>query len=63
MFVHWRDNKARDAISYAHPDGRDVDPKTLDSEDEKRRWGYDASMTREDLLRLGDKHRGFRYVI
>jgi hypothetical protein len=62
MFVHWRDNKARDAISYAHPDGRDVDPKHLDSEEEKARWGYQG-MTREELLRLGDKHKGFRYVL
>lgn len=62
MFVHWRDNRARDAISYAHPDGRDVDPANLDSEEEKIRWGYQG-MSRDELLRLGDKHRGFRYVL
>lgn len=62
MFVHWRDNKNRDAISYAHLDGRDVDPARLDSEEEKKRWGYE-SMNKEQLLRLGDRHLGFRYVI
>ena len=62
MFVNWRENKARDAISYAHPDGRDVDPARLDHEDEKRRWGYEG-MSRDELLELGDQHRGFRYVV
>ena len=62
IFVNWRDNKARDAISVAHPDGRDVDPALLDSPEEKSRWGYD-NMSKEDLLRLGDKHKGFRYIL
>ena len=62
MFVNWRDNKARDAISYAHPDGRDVDPARLDHEDERKRWGYEG-LSRDELLALGDRHRGFRYVI
>lgn len=62
MFVNWRDNKARDAISYAHPDGRDCDPAKLDDVEEKRRWGYEG-MSREDILLLGDQHKGFRYII
>lgn len=62
IYCNWRDNRARDAISVAHPDGRDVDPALLDSEEEKARWGYQG-MSREQLLRLGDKHKGFRYVI
>jgi len=62
MFVNWRANKRRDAISYAHPDGRDVDPARLDTEEEKTRWGYQG-MSRDQLLALGDRHNGFRYVI
>lgn len=62
MFVNWRANKARDAISPAHPSGRDVDPSLLDTEEEKRRWGYEG-LTRDELLCLGDRHKGFRYVI
>lgn len=62
MFIHWKHNKARDAVSYAHPDGRDVDPARLDHEDEKKRWGYE-SLSRDELLELGDQHRGFRYVL
>lgn len=62
MFCNWRDNKKRDAISFAHRDGRDVDPSRLDTEAEKQRWGYEG-YTRDQLLRLGDKHNAFRYVI
>lgn len=62
MFINWRSNRAREAISHAHPDGRDVDPARLDSEGEKGRWGYQG-LTREELLRLGDQHKGFRYII
>ncbi|KIW37713.1 uncharacterized protein PV06_10344 [Exophiala oligosperma] len=62
MFINWRHNKARDAISYAHPDGRDVDPARLAHDDEKARWGYEG-YSHEELLRLGDQHRGFRYVL
>lgn len=62
MFVNWRENKRRDAISYAHPDGRDVDPARLDTEEEKQRWGYQG-MSRDEILNLGDRHKGFRYVV
>lgn len=62
MFINWRANKSRDAISYAHPDGRDVDPAKLDDPEEKRRWGYEG-MTGEEILMLGDRHKGFRYII
>lgn len=62
MFINWRANRTRDAISYAHPDGRDVDPARLDHEEEKKRWGYE-DMSHDELLRLGDLHKGFRYVI
>lgn len=62
MFVNWRDNKARDKISYAHPDGSSVDPAKLDSDEEKKRWGYEG-MTRDQILALGDQHKGFRYII
>lgn len=62
MWSNWRRNKARDAISFAHPDGRDVDPSLLDHPDEQKRWGYEG-MTKDQLLALGDAHRGFRYVI
>jgi hypothetical protein len=61
MGVNYKENKRRDAISYAHLDGRDVDPLKLDSEEEKARWGYQG-YTRQQLLELGDKHLGFRYV-
>lgn len=53
IFINWRDNRDRDAISKAHPDGRDVDPSRLDTEAEKQRWGYEG-YTREQLMRLGD---------
>lgn len=56
MYVNWRDNKARDAISKAHMDGRDVDPTRFDSEAEKQRWGYEG-YTRDQLMRLGDSVR------
>lgn len=59
--INIRENRRRDAISYAHPDGRDVDPLKLDHEDEKARWGY-QSLNRQQLLELGDRHLGFRYV-
>lgn len=62
MFINWRDNKARDKISYAHPDGSSVDPAKLDDEDEKKRWGYEG-MTRDEILALGDRHKGFRYIL
>lgn len=62
MFINWRENRARDAISYAHPDGRDVDPARLDTEEEKQRWGYQG-MSRDDIVRLGDRHKGFRYIV
>lgn len=62
MFINWRANKARDAISYANPDGSDIDPSRLDSEEEKQRWGYQG-MTREEIMQLGDRHNGFRYII
>ncbi|RMZ86984.1 hypothetical protein DV736_g5796, partial [Chaetothyriales sp. CBS 134916] len=62
MFVNWRNNKKRDAISHAHPDGRDVDPARLDIDEEKKRWGYEG-MTENELLRLGDRHNAFRYII
>lgn len=62
MFCNWRDNKARNAISYAHPDGRDVDPAKIDDPEEKKRWGYEG-MSREQILLLGDQHKGFRYII
>jgi len=61
MAVNIRENRRRDAISYAHLDGRDVDPLKLDNEEEKARWGYQG-YTRQQLLELGDKHLGFRYV-
>lgn len=62
MYINWRDNKKRDAISQAHRDGRDVDPSRLNTEAEKQRWGYEG-FTRDQLLRLGDKHNAFRYVV
>lgn len=61
MFYNIRENRRRDAISYAHPDGRDVDPSRLDDEAEKKRWGYEGK-TREELLSLGHRHLAFRYV-
>ncbi|PWN87159.1 putative MFS nicotinic acid transporter Tna1 [Acaromyces ingoldii] len=61
MFHNIRENRRRDAISYAHPDGRDVDPSRLDDEAEKKRWGYEGK-TREELLSLGHRHLAFRYV-
>jgi dipeptide/tripeptide permease len=61
MIINVSENKRRDAISYAHPDGRDVDPLKLDTEEEKKRWGYE-NLTRQQLLELGDKHLGFRYI-
>ena len=61
MFLNIRENRRRNAISYAHLDGRDVDPLKLDQEEEKARWGYQG-YTRQQLLELGDKHLGFRYV-
>lgn len=54
IYVNWRDNKRRDRISVAHPDGRDVDPQRLDSDAEKQRWGYEG-LTRDELLLLGDR--------
>lgn len=61
MLSHWNDNRKRDQISVAHPDGRDVDPSRLNTESEKQRWGYEG-YTRDQLLALGDRHKGFRYV-
>lgn len=62
IFINWRANKARDAISYANPDGSSVDPARLDHEDEKKRWGYEG-MNRDEIMALGDQHKGFRYVL
>lgn len=62
MLSNWNDNRKRDRISIAHPDGRDVDPSRLNTESEKQRWGYEG-YTREQLLNLGDRHNGFRYII
>lgn len=61
MLINIRENRRRDAISKAHIDGRDVDPQKLDDEKEKARWGYQG-YTKQELLELGDKHLGFRYV-
>jgi hypothetical protein len=62
MYVNWRENRARDAISPAHADGGDVDPARLNDEEEKARWGY-QDLSHDELLRLGDKHKAFRYII
>lgn len=62
MFANYRENKARDAISYAHRDGSDVDPAHIDTEEERKRWGYE-DLSREEIILLGDRHRGFRYMI
>jgi hypothetical protein len=61
MYLNKLENRKRDEISPAHVDGRDVNPEKLDSEEEKKRWGYEG-MSKEELLLLGDKHRGFRYT-
>ncbi|RMZ77964.1 hypothetical protein DV738_g4159, partial [Chaetothyriales sp. CBS 135597] len=62
MFINWRSNRKRDAISPAHIDGRDIDLGKLDTDEEKKRWGYEG-MSSDELLRLGDRHNAFRYVI
>lgn len=61
MLINIRENRRRDAISYANPDGSDVDPAKLDQEEEKARWGYQG-YTKQQLLELGDRHLGFRYI-
>ncbi|PWN45399.1 transporter, partial [Ceraceosorus guamensis] len=53
--ANMRENKQRDKISYANPDGSSADPLKANDEDEKARWGL-TGMSREDIVLLGDKH-------
>ena len=54
-------NRLRDRIHPAKADGSDVDIRKAGEEEEKRKWGLQG-LTHQEVIELGDRHPGFRYV-
>jgi hypothetical protein len=61
LFIALRRENARRDEQYGAPLAED-EVLQLESDESKRRWGLQG-MTRDEIVELGDKHPGYRYML
>ncbi|KAF9512561.1 hypothetical protein BS47DRAFT_1345338 [Hydnum rufescens UP504] len=63
MASNWRENVRRDKVYGAvAPDGSDAHPRKVLTPEQKATWGLEG-LSELEIIELGDRHPGFRYIL
>ncbi|KAF9506091.1 hypothetical protein BS47DRAFT_463665 [Hydnum rufescens UP504] len=63
MASNWRENARRDRVyGVTAPDGSDADPRKVLTPEQKATWGLEG-LSELEIIELGDRHPGFRYIL
>ncbi|KAF9506094.1 hypothetical protein BS47DRAFT_1353318 [Hydnum rufescens UP504] len=63
MASNWRENARRDRVyGVVAPDGSDAHPRKVLTPEQKVTWGLEG-LSELEIIELGDRHPGFRYIL